>query len=185
MGTFVLKNIDMTLNPSSIQRAINEVRRLKKDLADALSQLARILTSQGVEIAQMHIARMTHWSGNLEQSMTGYYDPESHCGYISTDVEYAILVEYGTGIIGEASPHPGIGAEDWKNPSGTTVGGKTYSQYDQEGHGEAGWKYYLAEAGTYVWTQGEPSKPFMYFTLRELQEEAEARGGVYIGQYIP
>lgn len=185
MGSFVLKNIDFSLSVASIQNAINEVNKLKDDLAEALSELARVLTEQGVEVAKMYIASMTHWTGNLEESMTGYYDAETHCGYIYTDTEYAILVEYGTGIVGENSPHPGIGDNDWASPSSTTVGGKTYSSYDQNGHGVKGWKYRLGESGAYVWTQGEPSKPFMYRTFRDIQSEAETRGGTFVAQYIP
>lgn len=61
------------------------------------------------------------------------------------DSEYALYVEYGTGIVGSESPHP--------NP---------ISAYDINNHGEKGWIY--PKNGGFYWTKGQPAKPFMYET---------------------
>ena len=186
MGQFVLKNITMTLNGPSITAAIKEVRDFKKILSKAVIELVKELTDKGVEVAQVEIASMGAVdTSTLIDSIMGWYDEGSHIGHIYTDLDYAVLVEYGTGIVGEGSPHPGIGDDDWINPDGVTVGGKTYSAYDQNEHGEAGWWYpspngwYIPKDGvtneeglSLAWTKGMPSRPFMYETLRWLEQNA-------------
>lgn len=198
MGKIVLKNIDFSLTPESIQRAIDEVRKLKEDLADALSELARILTSQGAEIASMYVVQMNAvWTGMLAESGIQWkYDENAHEGYVYSDLDYAVLVEYGTGFVGENEPHPGLSDSDWNNPGGVSIGNGLYTDYDTNGHGEAGW-WYPAEWGWWIpkegphagekmaWTQGMPSRPFMYRTFSDLIDEAETRGGTFIAQYIP
>lgn len=194
MGTFVLKNIDMTLDEGSIQKAINDVQKLRTDLAEALADLARYVTEElGVGIAKMFIAQYPAiMTSALVESINGKYNTKMHEGEIFTEVEYAVLVEYGTGIVGKNTPHPGRDDPDWINPSGTIVGGKTYSEYDSGEHGEAGW-YYPAPWGwvkapdgkMLAWTKGMPSRPFMYDTMRELENEIERDGGRLIAQYLP
>ena len=194
MGQFVLKNIDMTLDPDSIQAAIDEVLKLKTDLADALAEFTKVLTAQGAEIAQMYIIQMDAvWTGLLsEVGMQWEYDIKTHEGHVFTDIEYAVLVEYGTGYVGKNHPHPGISDPEWKNPESTNIFGHEYSSYDQNEHKEKGW-YYPAPWGWIIgskgdslaWTMGRPSKPFMYRTFRDLEAEAEARGATFIAQYIP
>lgn len=195
MGQIVLANIEMTLDPGSIQRAIDMVNDIKERLGTGLSELARMLTEDlGKNVARMYIGQFPAIdSGALHDSITGEYVDANHTGTISTGVEYAVLVEYGTGIVGAGNPHPGIGDPDWQNVNGVSIGNKTYSSYDQEGHGEAGW-WYPSERGWYqpkdggprmAWTKGMPSRPFMYYTLRELERHAEMEGGRFIAQYVP
>ena len=169
MGRFVLKNIEMTLDPSSIQDAINIVNDLESDLADALAELARILTEdRGKRIAQMYIAQFPAVdTGALHDSITGEYIKALHSGTISTNVYYAAFVEYGTGIVGADNSHPDSGG--WA--------------YDVNNHGDAGWWYQVD--GGWRHTRGMPARPFMYNTLRELEAEAESEGGRIIAQYIP
>lgn len=73
---------------------------------------------------------------------------------------YAVFVEFGTGVMGEESPHPKAGEEGW--------------EYDVGGHGDSGWWYptvegdpnptkKLTKQGSWVaWTAGMASRPFMY-----------------------
>lgn len=179
MGQFVLMNIDMTLDDDSIQKAIDTIIDLKEKLAYGLSELARMLTEErGVRIAQMYIGQFPAVdTGALHDSITGTYNDGAHEGVIYTDVYYAAYVEYGTGIVGEENPHPS--SNSWT--------------YDIHSHGESGW-WYPSEKGwiqakdggpMLAWTKGMPSRPFMYYTLRELEEEAEREGGRIIAKYIP
>ena len=169
MSSFVLKTIEMELTPASIRNAIKEVEKFRKDLMLALSRLVERLVEQGVEVAKMEIVSIgAVYDGDLYDSIYGTYNPETHIGTIYTDCEYAVYVEYGTGIRGENSPHP--------EPNGY--------QYDKNGHGADGWVY-KGEDGQFHWTDGMPARPFMYNTLRELEIEAERRGGKLIAEYIP
>lgn len=90
---------------------------------------------------------------NVSETSTGIY--------IGVDTDYAMFVEYGTGIVGDANKHPKSNEFGWR--------------YDVNNHGESGWWYpsspddpnptkYLSETGWWAWTKGQRSKPFMYNT---------------------
>jgi len=77
--------------------------------------------------------------------------------------EHAMFVEYGTGIIGAGTPHPMPIEEGW--------------EYDTNEHGFAGWWYPTTQEDPNphkwtskkdgvlrAWTQGIPSRPFVYDT---------------------
>lgn len=78
--------------------------------------------------------------------------------------DYAMYVEFGTGIYGEQSPHP--------NPSAF---GEAW-EYDINDHGKRGWWYptteddpnpyksYSPDGQIFAWTAGSQAKPFMYNT---------------------
>ena len=110
---------------------------------------------------------------------------------INMGSDYAVFVEYGTGIIGSQNQHPNPARDGWI--------------YDVNKHGENGWWYpsnsqdpnknkYITEDGTILaWTQGMRSRPFMYDTWlwasrsanqiivkrinRELEKEIRRNGG--------
>lgn len=181
-----LKNITMTLDPESIERAIQEVEELRDNLTNALSELARYVTEEkGPGIAKMYIAQFPAVdTGFLHDSITGEYHKGQHSGTIYAGAYYAAFVEYGTGIIGADNPHPE--PQEW--------------EYDTNGHGMAGWFYPVSDnpqskawhpdgrkaAGVKLaWTRGMPARPFMYNTLRELEAEVEREGGRIIAEYIP
>lgn len=76
---------------------------------------------------------------------------------ITVDSEYAMYIEFGTGIVGAENPHP----HPWI--------------YDVNAHGEKGWFYPTTENDPnpykhffngvlYAWTKGQKSRPFMYQT---------------------
>ena len=72
---------------------------------------------------------------------------------IYTDCPWAAYVEFGTGVVGEKSPHPNKSMAGWK--------------YDVNSHGEAGWYYF--KDGEWHWTNGMISRPFMYETGQQLR----------------
>ena len=170
MSRFILKNIDITLTPESLQKAIDEVEKFQKDLSHALAELASRLMEQGVEVAKMEIAQMhAVYTGDMYDNTYGFYNWNTHTGVIIVDVPYAVYVEYGTGIVGAWNPHPQAGE------LGINYG---------VNHGYEGWVY-KGDDGKFHWTQGMPARPFMYNTLRDLEVEAERRGGKIIAEYIP
>ena len=185
MGQFILKNIEMTLDDDSIDKAIKEVEDLKNVLGLALSRLAEKLTEDGQQIARIVIASLGAVdTGNLlENSIAGHYGPDSHTGVIYSDAPYAMYVEFGTGFVGENSEHhPMHGKVGW--------------EHDIHAHGPGGW-WYESDNGWWTpktgpkagkklaWTAGMPARPFMYETLLELENIAEQDGGRIIAEYIP
>lgn len=149
------KTIKIGLSATEIQKAIQEVNRIKTSLNKALESLIRELVDEGKEIAKLEIASLGAFdTGELLGSIDGYYDESKGMGVIFTDCPYAVFVEYGTGIVGANSPHP--------NP----ISGWNYDSND---HGESGWWYEKEKgSGDFRWTKGSPSKPFMYETWWQL-----------------
>lgn len=147
--------IRFTLDERDIDRAIKDVRQFKKDFIEKCNQLVKALTDEGAEIARMQVVALDAiYTGELMNSIEGYYSPTTGVGIIKAGAYYAAYVEFGTGVVGSQSAHP--------NPQGW--------QYDVNGHGDEGWVYYDEESGKFRWTKGFRSRPFMYNTARELEK---------------
>ena len=158
MSYKVLKSIHMDLSTQSINQAIREVKLLRDDLKAKCWELVKALTMEGAEIAKMQVASLDAVdTGELEQSIQGLFFPSERCGFVIADCPYAIYVEYGTGIIGRDEPHPEAEGK-W--------------DYDVKQHDILGWIYRSDKDGKFHWTQGYVSRPFMYNTLRWLEEAA-------------
>lgn len=157
-----MAKIQMKLTTRSIEDAIREVKEYKRKLNDRVKALIRELVDKGVEIAKAQVRELgAVYTGQLEESITGFFDEEIGLGIIRTDCPYAIYVEFGTGVVGERNPHPEP-IEGW--------------QYDVNEHGDKGWWYFNERDQKWHWTKGMVSRPFMYNTLQLLRAEAEKGG---------
>ena len=151
-----MRKISFGLSTKEINRAIREVEKYKAELNTKVSMLIEALTDYGVEIAKVQVRQLGAWyTGELESSISGYFSPSTGVGIIKAGAPYAVYVEFGTGVVGAGSPHPA--------PAGW--------RYDVNAHGESGWWYYNDRDGKMHWTKGMPSRPFMYNTARELEQE--------------
>lgn len=140
----------MSGKPIDLGKAVD--RGIKSGLRDCAMRIRAVLmdnlTSYGLEhfISQIHIV-------------------ESKDGIVVEIREgkeyYAMYVEYGTGIVGESSPHPDPSRHGW--------------HYDINDHGDTGWWYptdaddpnptkYRSKMGWWAWTAGQAARPFMYET---------------------
>ena len=147
--------ISFSLDEKEIDRAIKEVYSFKKEFIEKCRQLVQTLTDKGVEIAKIQVQQLDAvYTGELMNSIEGYYSPTSKVGIIKAGAYYAAYVEFGTGVVGSTSPHP--------DPNGW--------QYDVNAHGDEGWVYYDEESEKFRWTKGFKSRPFMYNTARELEK---------------
>lgn len=170
----LLKSIDVTLD--EIDLAIKQIEDFQKQLEECMAELAQHLVEYGQEVARINLIEMDAvFSGELvENGIHGFYHKDQHCGAIYTDKWYAMYVEFGTGYVGENNPD---------HPLHKTIGWK----HDVHHHGAKGW-WYPAPWGLWIpkygphkgekmaWTQGMPSRPFMYNTMRELEMIAEKNG---------
>lgn len=146
------------LSPVELNRAIREIQRYKADLNAKVNTLIEALTEYGVKIAKVQVRQLDAWfTGKLESSIEGYFNPSTGVGIIKAGPPYAVYVEFGTGIVGARSPHPD--PQEW--------------QYDVNAHGESGWWYYNSNDGKTHWTKGMQSRPFMYNTAKELESQCE------------
>ena len=151
------KVISFGLNTKDINRAIREIDKYRKELIRKCNELIQQLTDYGTEFAKFEILRLGAFdTGELADSIHGFFDPESRVGFVRADCWYAIYVEYGTGVVGADNPHP--------EPTGW--------YYDVHHHGNNGWVYFNEREGKAMRTKGQPSSPFMYNTFRELQQKA-------------
>lgn len=174
------RTVDITLDKRSLSHAIKEVRDYQRQMVEAMNALIRELADQGAQVAKMRVASFDAVdSGALEHSIYGYFDSGSRIGYVIAGAAHAFYVEYGTGVVGAASPHPEAGAVGWEYAVGptihTTKDGRTGWFYnkgsdslfsDPDFSGGQGWRF----------TEGQPSRPFMYNTFVWLEEAAEALG---------
>lgn len=154
------KTIKFGLSVKEIDKAIKEVEQYKKDLKNKVEQLTKRLVEDGVVIAKLNVQQLgAYYTGELENSIDGYFSPSTGVGIIYAGSFYAIYVEMGTGLVGKQYPHELAGHMGWV--------------YDVNNHGEDGWVYYNERDGQYHWTTGMPSKPFLYLTTRELEARCE------------
>lgn len=152
-----MRTISFTLDPKSIGQAAKAVRAYAVDVRDAVQKLAEYLTLEGADIAKLEVLSLGAFdTGQLADSIHGFYNTGTHIGIIHTDVYYACYVEYGTGVVGQSNPHP--------EPRGW--------EYDIHGHGTKGWVYFSERDNDFHWTTGVPSRPFMYNTMRHLERLA-------------
>ena len=155
MGKTIIK---CTLDTKDINRAIRDLEKFKKQFLEKCDRLVEALTDEGVEVAKIQVKQLDAWyTGELMNSIEGYYSPTYNVGIIKAGAYYAAYVEFGTGVVGSRSAHP--------NPQGW--------QYDVNGHGDKGWVYYDDDGGKFRWTKGFKSRPFMYNTARQLEKECE------------
>ena len=155
------RTISFGLNEKDLNRAIRELEEYRKEFLRKCNELIRQLTEHGEEIAKLEVVQLGAFdTGNLHDSIHGYFDPESRVGFIRAECWYAVYVEYGTGIVGARNPHPLSGDHGWV--------------YDINNHGENGWVYFSAHNGQCAFhhTRGQVSSPFMYNTFRILQQQA-------------
>jgi hypothetical protein len=150
--------IRFTLDRKEIDRAIKELKQFKTEFLKKCNQLVQELTEQGVDIAKVEVTQLDAvYTGELRNSIEGYFSPTTGVGIIKAGAYYAVYVEFGTGVVGKGSPHP--------NPNGY--------QYDVNQHGDEGWVYYDDDSGQFRWTKGFKSRPFMYNTARQLEKECK------------
>ena len=165
------KTISMNcLSQSSIQNAIKQLRAYQDSLTYKCQMVAQKLAEKGVEIARVQIADLDAvFTSELLSSIHSEYEGSTKCGgvwAVVTGSSHAAFVEMGSGIIGKQSPYPG------KLPDGVTwnyASGKTIRQLAD---GRYGW-FYPGDDGNWYFTEGMPSRPFMYYTSLQLMKIVE------------
>ena len=153
----------ITINPlstSSIDEAIRKLEGYEKSIEAKARELVAQLVGTGKVKAIEEIPVNT---GVAMNSIAAYI--ENNRGFIWAG-GYCAYIEFGTGTRGESSPHPSQEYQammQWAYNVGTTI----FTTKD----GRTGW-YYPVGDGTYRFTEGMPSRPFMYNTAKYLKAEA-------------
>ena len=156
------------LSVKGINGLINELEGYKVNfLHEKLQELTQKIAERGVEIAKANITTLDAiFTGELLGSI---HAKEESAGagkavfFIVTDSEHAAFVEFGTGQLGQEGPYP------YPLPDGVEWNYNTGRTIFEISPGEYGWFYY--RDGQWYFTQGMPSRPFMYETSLELIQE--------------
>lgn len=147
------------LDPNSIAEAKEKLKKYKKDLAEKTRRLVSELTDYGELIAKEFVPV---YSGVAKSNIFGYYDSANNRGIIEAG-GYCAYIEFGTGVGNWQHPSPEyIAAMGWAYGVGTYI----FETKD----GRIGW-YYPYGDGTWRFTEGMPSRPFMYETMMILKQE--------------
>lgn len=140
-------------NLNSIKNVRDLLIKYRDDVEYQTDQTVKHLTQIGYEY-MMSIVKFD--SGELASSISWDFDSKQNKGTIKIGADYAIFVEFGTGIVGANSPHPE--PENW--------------QYDVNSHGENGWWYFDEKQNRLRWTKGQEASAFVYKTLEYMKKEA-------------
>lgn len=161
-----MKTITVKLDPQSIKSAIEALNEYKADIERKSRLLVQRLTDYGADIARVKIVSLGAIdTGELLSGVDGYYSPSLNAGYVKVTSDHVAFVEFGTGVVGQASPHRNgeyLSKASWQYATGK----KIFTTKD----GRVGW-IYPTDDGGYRFTEGIESRPFMYETALELQRE--------------
>lgn len=161
------KPLKADLSISSIRNLQKELEKYRDSLTYKCRLLAERLSERGVEIARVQIADLDAiFTGELIQSLHSEYKGSALYGAIFavvTDSEHCAYVEFGTGQRSEDRPYP------YPLPEGVSWDynvGKTIRQ-----NAVTGRYYWLypGKDGLWHYTEGMPSRPFLYNTAMELR----------------
>ena len=162
-----MRNITVNvLDPKSIEKAIKQLNQYKKEVEAKATELAQRLTDLGANIVRMKIVEMgAYYSGELLSGVDGYFSPSLNAGFIRVTSDHVAFVEFGTGVVGQSNPHKSgeyLSLASW----GYATGSKIFTTKD----GKVGW-IYPTDDGGFRFTEGMPSRPFMYETALELERQ--------------
>lgn len=155
--------------------SVKGIEQLKKDLLNyknnilqqKVDLLTKRLAEKGVEIARVNVARLDAiFTGELMRSIHAKYGGSAKgtaIFYVVADSHHAAYVEFGVGQLGMEGgyPYPFPEGVDWEYNTGKTIFEISPGQY--------GW-FYPSDDGKWYFTQGMPSRPFMYETSIELMD---------------
>lgn len=150
---------------SNINTVINQVKAYRNNLSAMTQRIINELVSRGEIIARSEVISLNAvFTGNLANSIDHFYDAASRTGFVRCNAEYGMFVEFGTGVVGKEHPYTGaVMAEiGYRYGGGTT--------YVQTADGRVGW-YYPADDGTWRFTEGQASRPFMYNAAQIMRRE--------------
>ncbi len=161
-----MKKIYVTLDPNSVAKAITEIREYQKEVESKTRLLVQRLTDHGADIARVKIVSMgAFYSGELLSGVDGYYSPTLNAGFVKVTSDHVAFVEFGTGVVGQNSPHKNgeyLARASW----GYATGSKIFTTKN----GKVGW-IYPTDDGGFRFTEGMRARPFMYETALELQNK--------------
>ena len=162
------KVIQVRLDPQSIADAIKEIEAYKKRIEMKVRLLVQRLSAYGAEVARVKIVDLgAYATGALLSGVSGYYSPALNAGFVHVTSDHVAFVEFGTGVKGNGT-YPNaeyLAKASW----GYVTGGDKNAIFTTK-DGRVGWMFPLPD-GSYRFTEGLTSRPFMYETVLQLQRD--------------
>lgn len=157
-------DIEIELTKQSLTEAIRRLETYKKEIVAKTQRLIETLTESGVAIARAELVSMDAIdTSELYNSVNSYYSALLNAGFIRVNCDYAVFVEFGTGVNNEKYPSGELLSKaGWKYGSGKHI----FTTKD----GRTGW-FYPTGDGEYRFTEGMDSRPFMYNTAQQLGQD--------------
>lgn len=158
------------LSVKGIENLQKELLNYKNNILQRKMQmLVDALAEKGVEIAKANVQKYDAvFTGELLSSIhkeNGGVQDGTAIFYIVCDSKHAMFVEFGTGQIGQEAPYP------YELPDGVSWEYNTGKTIFEVSPGQYGWFY--KRDGQWYFTQGMPSRPFMYETSLDLYRIVE------------
>lgn len=151
------------LSKASVEKLKKDLEAYRNDLQRKLVVFTQRLAELGVDVAKASVVDLDAvFTGELYRSIHAEQREVSQNRVVFAvvaDSSHAIYVEMGTGLVGAESPYPG-------NLPAVYAQGKTIRQLAD---GRYGWFY--ERDGQWYFTEGMPSRPFMYFASMEMQNK--------------
>lgn len=164
-----MTKITVKLSQKGIDKAIKQLQDYKKSLREKSRLLIEKLGDYGLQVCRAKVVEMDIYdTGRLLSTISGYYNSETNSGFITVDCDYAVFVEFGTGTRGIGKPYPA--GEIMAEVGYQYMGGTKYVTLLD---GRIGW-YYPTEEGTWRFTEGLPSRPFMYETALDMRRNLDS-----------
>lgn len=160
--------ISVPLTQQGIHQLQKELDKYMDDIKYKARLLAEKFSERGVEIARVRIADLDAiFTGDLLSSIHSEYKGGQTGGAIFAVVagtDHALFVEFGTGQRGLDTPypHPLPNGVSWDYATGKTIRKNAVT-------GRYYW-FYPGQDGLWHYTEGMPSRPFMFSTSLELQK---------------
>ncbi len=152
------------LSVQGINELIRGVRQYKQNLRKQAQNIVSALMEEGIDICTAEIISLDIYdTGKLLQSLNGYTDLQTNKGVIKVDTDYAVFVEFGTGVPGNKAGYVG---QAMSKTAYKYLGGTHYVTLPD---GTLGW-FYPGDDGKMHFTQGQASRPFMYNTAEKLKD---------------
>lgn len=155
------------LSVSGIEKLKKEIINYRDNtLQQKVNLLAERLADKGVDIARANVSKLDAiFTGELLSSIQKRQvssGKRTAVFFVVTDSDHAAFVEFGTGQMGQEMPYP------YPLPEGVTWDYNTGKTIFEVSPGQYGWFY--PRDGQWYFTQGMPSRPFMYEATMELYE---------------
>lgn len=158
-------NLKATLSVSSLNKLKEQVDAYRDALPQKEQAMLQAIADRGFDLVLVNLSGI-EYTGELINSISTTVNQGQ--ASINVNSKHAIYVEFGTGPKGSASPY--VHAVD-TGISYPYMVGDTIGWYKVKGEWRFGWFYPDEMTGTYRFTEGMPSRPYMYNTAQQLRQE--------------